>query len=174
MGAVPAGRPGHVSGNAEAALHEGAGAHRQILRGVPPGAAVRGGRPLTATALVQQELCGQHVTTSEFILENPSVPSLDPKHGREEGRPHTPQTEELFGQQSESSSFKVWVVLRPKPQRFAVPARLTRQSSEARLPLMDAALRWRSLEKPVFLNHKLLERLNLTKYVQFSIFFLDF
>lgn len=39
---------------------------------------------------------------------------------------------------------------------------------------MDAALRWRSLEKPVFLNHKLLERLNLTKYVQFSIFFLDF
>lgn len=65
MGAVPAGGPGHVSGHAEAALHEGAGAHRQILRGVPAGVAVRGGGSQAAAAVVrpaaQQELHREHV-----------------------------------------------------------------------------------------------------------------
>lgn len=66
MGVVPAGRPGHVPGHAEAALHEGAGAHRQILRGVPAGAAVGGGGSQAAAAVVrpaaQQELLREHVT----------------------------------------------------------------------------------------------------------------
>lgn len=65
MGAVPAGRPGHVPGNAEAALHEGARTHRQVLRGVPAGAAVRGGGTQTAATVVrpavQQELHREHV-----------------------------------------------------------------------------------------------------------------
>lgn len=65
VGAVPAGRPGHVSGHAEAALHEGAGTHRQVLRGVPAGAAVGGGGSQAAAAVVrpaaQQELHGEHV-----------------------------------------------------------------------------------------------------------------
>lgn len=65
MGAVPAGGLGHVSGHAEAALHEGAGAHRQILRGVPAGVAVRGGGSQAAAAVVrpaaQQELHREHV-----------------------------------------------------------------------------------------------------------------
>lgn len=65
MGVVPAGGLGHVSGHAEAALHEGAGTHRQILRGVPAGSAVRGGGSQTAAAVVrpaaQQELHREHV-----------------------------------------------------------------------------------------------------------------
>lgn len=66
VGVVPAGRPGHVSGHAEAAFHEGARTHRQILRGVPAGAAVRGGGSQTAAAVVrpaaQQELRWEHVS----------------------------------------------------------------------------------------------------------------
>lgn len=66
MGAVPAGRPGHVSGHAEAAVHEGAGANRQVVRGVPAGTAVGAGGTQTAAAVVwpaaQQELRREHVT----------------------------------------------------------------------------------------------------------------
>lgn len=66
VGAVPAGGPGHLPGHAEAALHEGAGAHRQVVRGVPAGAAVGGGGPQAAAAVVrpaaQQELHREHVT----------------------------------------------------------------------------------------------------------------
>jgi len=103
VGAVPAGGLGHVSGHAEAALHEGAGAHRQILRSVPAGAAVRGGGPQTAAAVVrpaaQQELqkdCGflfqgemqltticrfyEHIKGKECLIENGP---LGPSHVRE-------------------------------------------------------------------------------------------
>lgn len=66
VGAVSAGWLGHLSGHAEAALHEGAGTHCQILRGVPAGAVVRGGGSQTAAAVVrpaaQQELHWEHVT----------------------------------------------------------------------------------------------------------------
>ncbi|CAG13226.1 unnamed protein product [Tetraodon nigroviridis] len=116
VGAVPAGRPGHLPGHAEAALHEGAGAHRQVLRGLPAGAAVRGRGPPTAPAVVRpaarQELPGEHVRRGggcspppprpaevfpgsgpgvplgAASLPNTSVPSLDPKipAGNERGR----------------------------------------------------------------------------------------
>lgn len=53
VGAVPAGRPGHVPGHAEAAVHEGAGAHREAVRGVPAGAAGRAGAAAAAAAVVR-------------------------------------------------------------------------------------------------------------------------
>lgn len=83
MGAVPAGGLGHIPGYAEAAVHEGAGTHCQILRGVPAGAAVRGGCSQAAAAVVrpaaQQKLHREHVICmcrGEFSLPiwSPATP----------------------------------------------------------------------------------------------------
>lgn len=65
MGVVPAGRLGHISRHAEAAVHEGAGTHCQVLRSVPAGTAIGGGGSQTAAAVVcpaaQQKLHREHV-----------------------------------------------------------------------------------------------------------------
>lgn len=85
VGALPAGRPGHVPGHAEAALHERTGAHRQVVRGVPPGAALRGWGAQTAAAVVRPAVTGQklHVTKTRHPTcpppSSPRVPlPLDP------------------------------------------------------------------------------------------------
>lgn len=82
VGAVPVGRPGHVPGDAQAAVHEGAGAHRQVVRGLPTGAAVRGGGPETEAAVVrsaaQQELHQEHVTRERFPQRSVSPLKSEP------------------------------------------------------------------------------------------------